>query len=212
MAGHKKLSAALAGRSVWLAASTHPGEDDIVAVAHLAMKGARPDLLTIIVPRHPDRGPFIARLLTNANLKVALRSEGKLPDASTDIYIADTIGELGLFYNLVPVAFVGGSLVPHGGQNPMEAIKLGAAVVTGPHWRNFADAYEELLASGGCAQVSEANDLATAVLLLLEDAQARARMMARAEGTIARMGGALPRTIAEIERFLPPRATLLHAS
>jgi len=112
----------------------------------------------------------------------------------------------------VPVAFVGGSLVPHGGQNPMEAIKLGAAVVTGPHWRNFADAYEELLASGGCAQVSEANDLATAVLLLLEDAQARARMMARAEGAIARMGGALPRTIAEIERFLPPRATLLHAS
>ena len=212
LAGHKKLSAALAGRSVWLAASTHPGEDDIAAVAHLAMKGARPDLLTIIVPRHPDRGPFIARLLTNANLKVALRSEGKLPDASTDIYIADTIGELGLFYNLVPVAFVGGSLVPHGGQNPMEAIKLGAAVVTGPHWRNFADAYEELLASGGCAQVSEANDLATAVLLLLEDAQARARMMARAEGTIARMGGALPRTIAEIERFLPPRATLLHAS
>ncbi len=85
-------------------------------------------------------------------------------------------------------------------------------MVTGPHWRNFADAYEELLASGGCAQVSEANDLATAVLLLLEDAQARARMMARAEGAIARMGGALPRTIAEIERFLPPRATLLHAS
>ena len=212
LADHRKLSAALAGRSVWLAASTHPGEDDIAAVAHLAIKGARPDLLTIIVPRHPDRGTFIARLLGGANLKVALRSEGKLPDASTDIYIADTIGELGLFYNLVPVAFVGGSLVPHGGQNPMEAIKLGAAVVTGPHWRNFADAYEELLASGGCAQVSEANDLATAVLLLLEDAQARARMMARAEGAIARMGGALPRTIAEIERFLPPRATLLHAS
>ena len=212
LAGHRKLSAALAGRSVWLAASTHPGEDDIAAVAHLAMKSARPDLLTIIVPRHPDRGPFIARLLGGANLKVALRSEGKLPDASTNIYIADTIGELGLFYNLVPVAFVGGSLVPHGGQNPVEAIKLGAAVVTGPHWRNFADAYEELLAAGGCAQVSEANDLATAVLLLLEDAQARARMMARAEGAIARMGGALPRTIAEIERFLPPRATLLHAS
>ena len=76
---------------------------------------------------------------------MALRSDGKLPDASTDIYIADTIGELGLFYNLVPVAFVGGSLVPHGGQNPVEAIKLGAAVLTGPHWRNFADAYERAL-------------------------------------------------------------------
>ena len=212
LAGHKSLSAALAGRTVWLAASTHPGEDDIAAVAHLAMKGARPDLLTIIVPRHPERGPFIARLLGGANLNVALRSEGKLPDASTDIYIADTIGELGLFYNLAPVAFVGGSLVPHGGQNPVEAIKLGAAVITGPHWRNFADAYEELLSAGGAAQVSDAKDLATAALLLLEDAQARQRMMARAEGAIARMGGALPRTMAEIEQFLPPKATLLHAS
>jgi 3-deoxy-D-manno-octulosonic-acid transferase len=212
LAGHKTLSAALAGRAAWLAASTHPGEDDIAALAHLAIKGARPDLLTIIVPRHPERGPFIAKLLEGANLKVALRSEGKLPDASTDIYVADTIGELGLFYNLVPVAFVGGSLVPHGGQNPVEAIKLGAAVVTGPHWRNFADAYEELLASGGCAQVSDAKDLATTALLLLEDVQARGRMMARAEGAIARMGGALPRTLAEIERFLPPKKTLLHAS
>src|SRR5262249_57636224 len=114
------------------------------------MKKASPDLLTVIVPRHPERGPFIVRLLEGANLKVALRSEGKLPEAGTDIYIADTIGELGLFYNLVPVALIGGSLVPHGGQNPVEAIKLGAAVITGPQWRNFTDAYEELLRAG-CA-------------------------------------------------------------
>lgn len=212
LAGHKRLSAALAGRTVWLAASTHPGEDDIAAVAHLAIKGARSDLLTIIVPRHPERGLFIAKLLAAANFKVALRSEGKLPEASTDIYIADTIGELGLFYNLVPVAFVGGSLVPHGGQNPVEAIKLGAAVITGPHWRNFADAYEELFRSGGAVQVSDARGLATAALLLLEDAQARGQMMARTEGALARMSGALPRTIAELERFLPPKATLQHAS
>ena len=212
LAGHKKLVAALAGRTVWLAASTHPGEDDIAAVAHLAMKKARPDLLTVIVPRHPERGPFIARLLEGANLKVALRSEGKLPEAGTDIYIADTIGELGLFYNLVPVALIGGSLVPHGGQNPVEAIKLGAAVVTGPHWRNFADAYEELLASGGAVQVSDAQSLATTTLLLLENAQARGRIMSRAEGAIARLGGALPRTISELEQFLPPKATLQNAS
>jgi 3-deoxy-D-manno-octulosonic-acid transferase len=212
LAAHKALSAALAGRTVWLAASTHPGEDDIAAVAHLAMKGARPDLLTIIVPRHPDRGPLIARLLANANLKVALRSEGKLPEAGTDIYIADTIGELGLFYNLVPVALIGGSLVPHGGQNPVEAIKLGAAVMTGPHWRNFADAYDELLRAGGAVQVSDAQSLATTALLLLENAQARGRIMSRAEGAIARMGGALPRTIDELEQFLPPKATLQHAS
>lgn len=212
LAGHKKLAAALAGRTVWLAASTHPGEDDIAAVAHLAMKKACPDLLTVIVPRHPERGPFIARLLAGAGLNVALRSEGKLPEPGTDIYIADTIGELGLFYNLVPVALIGGSLVPHGGQNPVEAIKLGAAVMTGPHWRNFADAYDELLRAGGAVQVSDAQSLATTALLLLENAQARGRIMSRAEGAIARMGGALPRTIDELEQFLPPKATLLHAS
>jgi 3-deoxy-D-manno-octulosonic-acid transferase len=110
------------------------------------------------------------------------------------------------------VALIGGSLVPHGGQNPVEAIKLGAAVVTGPHWRNFADAYEELLASGGAVQVSDAQSLATTALLLLENAQARARIMSRAEGAIARLGGALPRTISELEQFLPPNATLQHAS
>jgi len=105
------------------------------------------------------------------------------------------------------VALIGGSLVPLGGQNPVEAIKLGAAVVTGPHWRNFADAYEELLASGGAVQVSDAQSLATTALLLLENAQARARIMSRAEGAIARLGGALPRTISELEQFLPPKAT-----
>jgi 3-deoxy-D-manno-octulosonic-acid transferase len=213
LAGHKRLAAALSGRTAWLAASTHPGEDDMVALAHLAMKQRLPDLLTIIVPRHPERGPPIAKLLgSGANLTVALRSTGALPDAATDIYIADTIGELGLFYNLVPVAFIGGSLVPHGGQNPVEAIKLGAAVLTGPHWRNFADAYSELLRAGGCTQVSDAASLGAAALALLEDHQARAAMMARAEGAIARMGGALPRTVAELERFLPPKATLQHAS
>jgi len=212
LAGHKRLAAAFSGRAVWLAASTHPGEDDMAALAHLAMKQERPDLLTVIVPRHPDRGPPIAKLLAGSGLKVALRSEGKLPEPETDIYVADTIGELGVFYNLVPVAFVGGSLVPHGGQNPVEAIKLGAAVVTGPHWRNFADAYEALLEAQGAIQVSDAPALASAVLSLLEDGKARAEMMARAESAIARMGGALPRTIEQLERFLPPKATLKHAS
>ena len=210
--GERGLTAALAGRGVWLAASTHAGEDDMVAVAHLAMRKVRPDLLTVIVPRHPERGSLIAKLLTGANLKVALRSEGQLPDAATDIYIADTIGELGLFYTLAPVAFIGGSLVPHGGQNPVEPIKLGAAVLTGPYWRNFADAYEALLQADGCRQVSDAASLAEAALFLLADAKAREAMMANAERALAAMGGALPRTIAALERFLPPKPSLQHAS
>jgi 3-deoxy-D-manno-octulosonic-acid transferase len=210
--GRRKLAAALSGRTVWLAASTHPGEEGLVAVAHLKMKPVRPDLLTIIVPRHPERGPLIGEQLKALNLSVALRSEGKLPGPTTDIYVADTIGELGLFYTLSPVAFVGGSLVPRGGQNPVEAIKLGAAVLAGPNWQNFRDSYSELLKVGGCKEVSDAASLAEAALALLDDADARKAMTERASGAIAAMSGALPRTMAELERFLPPRTTLQHAS
>jgi len=210
--GRRKLDAALSGRAVWLAASTHPGEDETVTAAHLKMRAAWPDLLTIIVPRHPERGPLIAEQLKLANLNFALRSEGKLPDATTDIYVADTIGELGLFYALAPVAFIGGSLADRGGQNPVEAIKLGAAVLTGPNWQNFRDSYSELLRAGGCKQISDASSLAEAALSLLEDAPGRRAMTERAARAIAAMSGALPRTLAELERYLPPKTTLKHAS
>jgi 3-deoxy-D-manno-octulosonic-acid transferase len=210
--GRRKLADALSGRTVWLAASTHPGEDDTVAAAHLKMRAARPDLLTIIVPRHPERGPLIAEQLKPANLTVALRSEGRLPEASTDIYVADTIGELGLFYALSSVAFIGGSLADRGGQNPVEAVKLGAAVLTGPNFQNFRDSYTELLRAGGCKEVSDAGSLAEAALDLLGDASARRAMTERASSAIATMSGALPRTLAELERYLPPRTTLQHAS
>jgi 3-deoxy-D-manno-octulosonic-acid transferase len=176
------------------------------------MKEARPDLLTIIVPRHPERGPLIVEQLRAANLTAQLRSEGKLPEPDTDIYVADTIGELGLFYGIAPVAFVGGSLVDRGGQNPVEAIKLGAAVLTGPNWQNFRDSYSELLRAGGCKEVSDAASLAEAALNLLEDVNARQAMTERASLTIAAMSGALPRTLAELERYLPPKTTLKHAS
>src|SRR5581483_6711963 len=210
--GRRRLAAALSGRTVFLAASTHHGEEDMVAAAHLKMKAKEESLLTIIVPRHPERGPQIAETLEAANFKVALRSEGKLPEASTDIYVADTIGELGLFYALAPVALVGGSLVPRGGQNPVEPIKLGAAVLTGPNWRNFRDSYTELLRAGGCKEVAGADSLAEEALALLADADARRLMASRAASVIATMSGALPRTLAALEPYLPPKTTLQHAS
>jgi 3-deoxy-D-manno-octulosonic-acid transferase len=210
--GRRKLDAAFKDRTVWLAASTHPGEDETVMAAHLKMKAARPDLLTIIVPRHPERGPLIAEQLRAANLKIALRSEDALPGSETDVYVADTIGELGLFYALAPVAFVGGSLAEHGGQNPVEAIKLGAAVLTGPNWQNFRDSYRELLSAGGALEIRDAASLAEAALALLNDGSARRTMTERASATIAAMSGALPRTLAELERYLPPKTTLKHAS
>lgn len=212
LSGRRKLDAALEGRTVWLAASTHPGEDEIVAEAHRRMKQTRPDLLTIIVPRHPERGKLIAEQLRAQTFMVTLRSEGKLPAPKTEIYVADTLGELGLFYALAPVAFVGGSLADRGGQNPVEPIKLGAAVLTGPNWQNFRDAYGELLRAQACKEVHDAASLAAAALELLDDATARRAMTERASRTIAAMGGALPRTLAELEAYLPPKSTLQHAS
>jgi 3-deoxy-D-manno-octulosonic-acid transferase len=211
-AEQRKVATALSGRKVWLAASTHQGEDEIVAQAHQIMRQTLPGLLTIIAPRHPERGPAIVESLRGAGLNVTLRSQGKLPDETTDIYVADTIGELGVFYTLTPVAFVGGSLVPHGGQNPLEPIKLGAAVLTGPTWKNFADAYGALIKAGGAREVTDAASLAQAVLDLLGDPDARGEMAKRAKSVIASMSGALPRTLEALEPYLPPKATLKHAS
>ena len=101
------------------------------------------------MPRHPDRGEAIARTIAASGLHVALRSREELPTATTDIYVADTMGELGLFYRLAPIVFMGGSLVAHGGQNPIEAVKLGASIVHGPHVFNFTDVYEALDNAGG---------------------------------------------------------------
>ncbi|MBV9459717.1 MAG: 3-deoxy-D-manno-octulosonic acid transferase, partial [Bradyrhizobium sp.] len=137
------------GRPVIVAASTHPGEEEILIATHRTLAGFFPGLLTVIVPRHPDRGPPVWRLVDAAGLKASLRSRDELPNASTDIYVADTMGELGLFYRLSEIVFMGGSLVPHGGQNPIEAIKLGASIVHGQHVFNFADVYEALDSTGG---------------------------------------------------------------
>jgi 3-deoxy-D-manno-octulosonic-acid transferase len=211
-ASKRRLASAVSGRPLWLAASTHPGEDEVIATAHSMIKQALPNLLTIIVPRHPERGALITEQIKGEGLSAARRSQGALPQSGTDVYVADTIGELGLFYALVPVAFIGGSLVPHGGQNPVEAIKLGAAVLTGPNWKNFTDSYTRLLKAGGTKEVTDAETLSVAVLGLLQDEAARNAMTARAEATVAAMSGALPRTLAALDPYLPPKADLQHAS
>jgi 3-deoxy-D-manno-octulosonic-acid transferase len=201
----RKLAAMLKDRSVMLATGTHPGEESIVVAAHQAMRPSRPDVLTIILPRHAERGVQLAKELAGPDLRVALRSAGERLEPGTDIYIADTVGEIGLFYTQAKVALVGGSLVRGGGQCPVEAVKRGAAVLTGPHWQDFSDAYQELLRVKGCKQVSDSGTLAEAALLLLGDDAARATMRANAEAAITTMGGALDRTVLELERFLPPR-------
>src|SRR3954453_7629835 len=190
------------GRPIIVAASTHPGEEDILLEAHRTLARFFPSLLTVIVPRHPRRGEAIARMVPAFRLHVALRSREELPTATTDIYIADTMGELGLFYRLAPIVFMGGSLIEHGGQNPIEAVKLGASVVHGPHVFNFSDIYEALDRAGGARRADTQEALVKQLGQLLADPQAREICVAASERVVEQLGGALQRTLVALEPYL----------
>jgi len=198
----ERLMSVTRGRPIVVAASTHPGEEEILIEAHKTLAGFFPSLLTVIVPRHPGRGEAIARLIADCGLHVALRSREELPTATTAIYVADTLGELGLFYRLSPVVFMGGSLVAHGGQNPIEAVKLGASIVHGPHIFNFSEVYEALDGSGGAKQAGTQEALVKQLGQLLADPAQRSQSLAAAERVVAQLGGALDRTLAALEPYL----------
>jgi len=169
-----ELRAAIGPRPVLLAASTHPGEEEQIISASALVRRDFPDLLTIIAPRHAERGAAIAKALPlitgalprRATWALPRRATGALPGPGP-LYIADTMGELGLFYRVASLAFIGGSLVPHGGQNPLEAARLGCPVTFGPHMANFQDATAALLAMGGARQVSDTVALAATVADML---------------------------------------------
>jgi 3-deoxy-D-manno-octulosonic-acid transferase len=199
----RRLRESLQGRIVLVAASTHEGEERIIAASHKRLSRERPELCTIIAPRHPERGLQIAEELESFGLKVEQRSRLMLPTPQTDVYIADTIGELGTIYALGQIAIIGGSLVERGGQNPIEAIRAGAVVISGPHWTNFRDAYEMLNYHKAAIVVANSDELAGAVARLLDDEVELQRMRAGAAQTLALLSGALDRTVAELLPFLP---------
>ena len=154
-----KLAGIVVTRAVIAAASTHPGEEDEVIAAHRQLRAKHPKLLTIIAPRHPERGPAIAEAAKVAGLSVGAALAGDLPKPGVDVFVADTLGELGLIYRLAPIVFMGGSLASRGGQNPIEAIRLGAAIVHGPHVWNFAEIYQSLDAAHGAQLVADQDAL-----------------------------------------------------
>ncbi|MFN0218859.1 MAG: glycosyltransferase N-terminal domain-containing protein [Hyphomicrobium sp.] len=201
-AARDALQTAIGNRPVFLASSTHPGEETLIAAAHHALLRAIPNLLTIVAPRHPDRGAALANLFAGQGLATTQRSAQALPGPDTAVYIADTIGELGTLYALAPVSFIGGSLIPHGGQNPIEAIRHGSAVLTGPHVHNFRDAYDALFAGGGAVVVASAEDLAHAVERLLTGAGDLAAMRASATTALDGMSGARAKTLEALRPFL----------
>jgi 3-deoxy-D-manno-octulosonic-acid transferase len=198
-----QLAAAIAGRPVWLAASTHDPEETIVAAAHRRAAAAVPGLLTIIVPRHPARGEAIAADLTAQGLTVVRRAAGAPLGPATDIYLADTLGELGTFYRLAPIAFVGGTLDDSGGHNPIEPAALGAAVLHGPGILNAEESFAALAAAGAARTVRDADELAAVLEHLLVDPAAVAAMAAAGRGVVGASSGALDRTLAALLPYWP---------
>lgn len=171
------LRAQINGRKFWLAASTHQGEEEIILAAHKILSREFPNLLTIIAPRHPGRGGEVAALASEQSLSNVRRSQnGPLTD-DTNIYIADTLGELGVFYRLSDIAFVGGGITPKGGHNPLEPARLGAAILHGPHIFNFVETYGDIRSAGGAALVRNEREIATAVRRLLSDEKTRVAMI-----------------------------------
>ena len=201
-----ELRAMIGGRPVWLAASTHPGEDAVVLDAHARLAATRPDLLTVIVPRHTTRADDIAALVRNRGLTLARRSSGDAVSAQTQIYLADTMGEIAGFYSAIPITFLAGSLVRVGGHNPIEPAHCGTALLLGPHIPNNRDAADALLAADGAREVTDADTLATAVEELLADPQATAGMATQARRVAAEGRAGLDRILAALGPLLPGEA------
>lgn len=196
------LRQAIAGRPVFVAASTHPGEEEIVIASHMALARRIPGVLSVIAPRHPERGLPIAELAAQAGLVACRRAQGALPEAATDLYIADTVGEMGLVYRLAPLAFVGGSFAPRGGQNPIEPAKLGVAILHGPEVFNFTDVYAAFDAAGGALALTGPDALASEAARLMTDPAALAAMQRKADATAQGLSGALGRTLDALDPLI----------
>jgi 3-deoxy-D-manno-octulosonic-acid transferase len=198
----KDLQMAIGRRPVMAAASTHAGEEELIIATHQRLRATFPGLLMMIAPRHPERGPAIAERIKAAGLHAVLRSQGELPKRSTDIYVADTMGELGLLYRLAPVVFIGGSLIEHGGQNPIEAAKLGAAIVHGPHVWNFGEIYAALGEAHGAELVTDGERLTAAMAALMAQPAVRTRIAEAGKTTVEGLSGALERTLHALDPYL----------
>jgi 3-deoxy-D-manno-octulosonic-acid transferase len=198
-----ELAGMTSGRQIWVAASTHDSEETIAAKAHARLSAVFPDALTLIAPRHRERGEAIFNQLSAMGYSCALRSRGDPLTSRTAIYVCDTIGELGLFYRLAGVVFIGKTFKPGGGQNPIEAAKLACAILHGPEVENFAEAFGMLDTCGGAAEVAEADALGDALIGLFSDT-AKLRAMARAAArAVDSQVGAVDRSMEAIAPLLP---------
>ncbi len=198
------LKRAIGGRPCWVATSTHEGEEEAVGEAVCALRRTFPDLLTILAPRHPERGTSVTEMLERRGLVTVRRSANNTITLETAVFLVDTLGELGLVYRLAGIAFVGGSLAPHGGHNPLEPARLDCALIAGPYTENFAEAYAALEDAGVLDRASDADALAGAVRLLLEDEGAQSSRATAAREAAAALGGAAEAALGLIRDHLEP--------
>jgi 3-deoxy-D-manno-octulosonic-acid transferase len=197
------LRAQLGPRPVWIAASTHAGEERVVLEAHRKLLVQTPDLMLVLVPRHPERAPDIQQMIANTGLSHSCRSRKEPPHGQ--VYLADTLGEMGLFYSLSPLVFLGGSLSPVGGHNPYEPAHAGAAVIHGPLYANFAEDYPALHAAGGAVEVQDDTTLAQALQHLLETPEDLQRRATAAHQFAKGQMQGLDQMISELSALLKPR-------
>ncbi len=202
---HDRLSLAFAGRPRWLAASTHEGEERLVAEAHLQAAKLSYRLLLILAPRHPERGNEIVASLRRQGLRVAQRTKGEAITRETQVYVVDTLGEMGLWFRLAPISFMGGSLVPIGGHNPFEPAALGSAILAGPNVQNFQDIYDRLSKAEAVKVVDDVESLAQALSATLEPDEA-ARMAHAAWEVVSEGSDALEITTNALLRLMDQRA------
>lgn len=188
-------------RPVWVAASTHEGEEEPLLQAHAQLRARLPAALLVLVPRHPDRFERVAGLIQRRGLPFARRSLGQACDAQTSVYLGDTMGELVSFIAAADAAFVGGSLVPTGGHNLLEAAAVGVPVIVGPHVFNFVEVTRLLLEHQAAVQVQSAEELAQCLQLWLTDAAERARIGENGRKAVETNRGALERLIGLIDPY-----------
>lgn len=199
-----QLKQQIGSRKTWAAISTHEGEEEIAADVHTMLKPRHKDLLTIVVPRHPDRAEAIEKMMIERGLKVALKSRQDTITPDTDVFIGDTIGDMGLYLRLTDIAFVGKSLTGEGGQNPLEPAMLDTAILSGRNVQNFRESYQRLIKNGGAKLVRDKDMLAAAINFLFNNPGPRQTMIDAARQTVDDMRGSLDRTITALEPFIQP--------
>ncbi len=197
------LESAVAGRPIWLYASTHPGEEDMAAHVHQLVADSLPGLLTVLAPRHARRGAEIAAMLRSAGMACALRSAGDKITPETQVYVADTMGEMGLLFRIAPVVVMGGSFVPHGGHNPIEPAQLGCAILYGPHMFNFKAVCADLEREGAALALPGSVALSEALSHLLRHPEAAAGLAQAAAAVAERNRGVLEDILSCLHPLLP---------